>query len=64
MHDYPHPFNEVVWNTVDQAYWFKMCRSYRYPVSLVREPFRCLIEANKDDVWEAEYEQYLQEYGY
>lgn len=62
--EYPYPYNQTpIWNEVDQKYWFKMCRSYRYPVTSVREPFQYLIKENKDAVWEAEYQQYLAEQG-
>ncbi|MGG1598020.1 hypothetical protein [Paenibacillus naphthalenovorans] len=58
---YPYPYDQTIWNANDQRYWFNMVRKYRYPVIRVREPFRYLIEANKDAIWEEEYQQYLLE---
>lgn len=59
--EYPYPYDQPTWTVVDQKYWFKMVRAYRYPVANVRAPFQYLIQANKDSVWEAEYQQYLAE---
>lgn len=56
---YPYPYDQVNWTESDQKYWFKMCRSYRYPVTSVREPFRYLIETNQDANWELDYQNYL-----
>lgn len=54
-----YPYDQTNWTASDQRYWFKMCRSYRYPVSAVRDPYKQLIQENKDDVWEEEYDAYL-----
>jgi hypothetical protein len=54
-----YPFDQPNWTASDQKYWFNMCRKFRYPVTSVREPHRYLIEENKDDVWEQEYQDYL-----
>ncbi|MFD2614508.1 hypothetical protein [Paenibacillus gansuensis] len=61
MYEYPYPYNQVNWTANDQKYWFAMCRRFKYPVSKVRDPYRYLIETNKDATWEAEYQQYLTE---
>jgi hypothetical protein len=54
-----YPYDQSNWTGVDQKYWFNMVRKYRYPVTAVREPYRYLIQKNKDDVWEQEYQEYL-----
>lgn len=59
MYEYPYPYDQTNWTSQDQKYWFNMVRKYRYPVSSVREPFRYLIQENKDTVWEQEYQDYL-----
>lgn len=59
MYEYPYPYNQTNWTESDQKYWFKMCRSYRYPVTSVREPYRYLIETNQDSTWQQDYQNYL-----
>lgn len=61
MYEYPYPFNDPLWNLNDQKYWFKMVRTYHFPVTSVRAPHRYLIETNQDATWEASYAQYLSE---
>lgn len=59
MYQYPYPYDQTNWTESDQKYWFNMVRKYRYPVLSVREPYRYLIQENKDLVWEQEYQDYL-----
>lgn len=61
MHEYPYPYDQPNWTAIDQRYWFRMCRTYRYPIASVRDPYKYLIQSNQDATWEADYQRYQDE---
>lgn len=59
MYQYPYPYDQTNWTVNDQKYWCNMVNKYRYPIANVREPFRYIIENQKCNTFEAEYNEYL-----